>query len=137
MGRVRRGFCKLYRAMSSNETCEAGIEYAKFKGTDFAHCPCFYIEGGPLPTTCEHAVYPTPEELAIRDAWLKERFARTGLARQAIVDSLGGPWKKGVAGSQGAIECPVCQGRLSFSRSGYNGHIHAKCSTAECVSWME
>ena len=26
---------------------------------------------------------------------------------------------------------------LQFSRSGYNGHIHAKCSTDKCVAWME
>lgn len=64
-------FCKHYRAMSGNETCEVGVRYDSFKG-------------------------------------LKP-------------------------------DCPVCceSNVLQFTRSGYNGHIHAKCATDGCVSWME
>jgi len=60
-------------------------------------------------------------------------------ARDAIVSHLGGPWRKGTPGSAGQIDCPVCgtPASLAFSRSGYNGHIHAGCSTKNCVSWME
>lgn len=35
------------------------------------------------------------------------------------------------------IECPVCKGRLHLSQSAYNGHVHGKCETEGCVSWME
>lgn len=54
-------------------------------------------------------------------------------------DSLGGPWRRGMAGECDTIDCPVCKGEkcLDFSRSGYNGHIHAACRTEGCVSWME
>ena len=38
----------------------------------------------------------------------------------------------------GEMDCPVCKaGRLRYSRAGYNGHIHARCSTPSCVAWME
>lgn len=38
----------------------------------------------------------------------------------------------------GEIACPVCKvGRLRYSRSGYNGHVHAACSTSGCVCWRE
>ena len=38
----------------------------------------------------------------------------------------------------GKMECPVCKtGTLKYSRAGYNGHVHARCSTDGCVAWME
>jgi hypothetical protein len=59
-------------------------------------------------------------------------------ARKAIVEHLGGPWKRGMAGAAGNIPCPVCNaGRLHFTRAGYNGHVHAHCTTGGCVAWME
>lgn len=35
------------------------------------------------------------------------------------------------------IECPECKGRLHLSQSAYNGHVHVRCETIGCVSWME
>ncbi|MBW7895159.1 MAG: hypothetical protein H3C27_08595 [Opitutaceae bacterium] len=38
----------------------------------------------------------------------------------------------------GEMVCPICEtGRLRYSRSSYNGHVHADCSTVGCVQWME
>ena len=38
----------------------------------------------------------------------------------------------------GEMKCPVCkEGTLRYSRAAYNGHVHARCSTADCVAWME
>jgi len=38
----------------------------------------------------------------------------------------------------GELDCPVCKtGKLRYSRSSYNGHIHAACNTKDCVRWME
>lgn len=38
----------------------------------------------------------------------------------------------------GETDCPVCKtGRLRYSRAGYNGHVHAGCSTSGCVAWVE
>ncbi len=133
---MARKFCKHYRAMSENTTCKLGVSYGQFKGKSDL-CPCFRQQSTqPLP--CELAEYLTPEEAAAEDKWLQERFANMSKARQAIVDELGGPWKRGVLGGSGAIDCPVCgTGALRFSRSGYNGHIHAACTTETCVRWME
>ncbi len=53
------------------------------------------------------------------------------------------PWraehkKKKIGGSQ-TIDCPACGNSktLSMSIAAYNGHVHARCATAGCVSWME
>ncbi len=131
-------FCKHYRAMSDNTTCKVDVPYDTFKGLKFDEWPCF-MRGGEICGGCDKQEFPTPEEIAAEDAEDAKLFERMGKARQAIVTSLGGPWKRGKAGSSGTITCPVCNGdnSLRFTRSGYNGHIHAACTTAGCVSWME
>jgi hypothetical protein len=38
----------------------------------------------------------------------------------------------------GEMKCPICEdGKLRYSRSGYNGHVHAACTKNTCVRWME
>lgn len=40
--------------------------------------------------------------------------------------------------ASGIEECPVCKGKLHWSRAiGYNGHVHAKCETPDCLAWTE
>ena len=34
--------------------------------------------------------------------------------------------------------CPQCGGKLHWTRAiSYNGHVHAKCETENCLAWME
>lgn len=138
MSKSPRPWCKHYAGMNQKTSCEAGVVFATLPhyGTSefFAACPCFGPRGG-----CDRAVYRTAAELAAAEEELGRRWEAIGRAREAIVNSLGGPWKRGTAGSTGTIDCPVCggAGTLRFSRSGYNGHVHAHCRTEECVQWME
>lgn len=131
-------FCNHYRAMSDHDTCEAGVPYEQFKGLKFDERPCF-MRSGVICGGCNKQQFPTPKQIAVRDAEFQTRFENIGKARAAIVTHLGGPWKRGMTGAGGKLDCPVCGGSqsLAFSRSGYNGHIHARCSTNGCVSWME
>lgn len=131
-------FCKHYRAMSDNKTCNASVAYDAFNGLLFDQRPCF-MRSGVVCGGCDKQEFPTPAEIAVEDAEFQKLFERTNIARKAIVDHLGGPWKCGMKGSAGTIDCPVCkvEKSLRFSRSGYNGHIHAACKTENCVSWME
>jgi hypothetical protein len=138
IGMSPKVFCKHYQGMSEKNVCEAGVRFDSLPhfGTRrfFDTCPCFGPQG-----TCEHAIYPTPEELAAEEAEFRKLLENLGKARAAIVGNLGGPWKRGTPGASGEIDCPVCSGSktLQFSRAGYNGHIHAACSTEGCVRWME
>jgi hypothetical protein len=120
--------------MSQHKTCEADVSYDAFKGKPYAQCPCF----SPRGVGCSLAVYPTAEEIEAEDKMFQEHFERTVKAREAIVDDCGGPWKKGALSASGEIPCPVCgTGQLKYSRAGCNGHIHAACTTENCVAWME
>lgn len=131
-------FCKHYRAMHDNKTCEVGVSYEQFKGTPFDNHPCFRKCGHVAPG-CDKQEFPTDEEIAAEDAEFEALFARTAKARAAIVEHLGGPWKRGMDGLAGAIDCPICNAAesLRFTRSGCNGHIHAACETDDCVRWIE
>ena len=77
---------------------------------------------------------PVDDEMAER---LAARAENVGKARAAIVNDCG-EWARGPS-SAGCIDCPVCGGieKLQYSRSGYNGHIRARCETDGCVAWME
>lgn len=131
--------CKHFNGIM-NDTCDAGIAYADVrkdrepKGTGYA-LPCLADEGA----TCEKCQFPTAEEVEAAKKLMHERIENMGKARAAIVAHLGGPWKKGMLGARGAIDCPACgkPGALHFTRAGYNGHIHAACETPGCCSWME
>src|SRR5690348_9772786 len=114
-------FCNHYRAMSDHDTCAAGVPYDKFKGLKFDQRPCF-CRNGKAPGGCDLAVFPTPEEIARRDAETQKQIIAVGTARQAIVAHIGGPWKPGSKTSMGFIDCPVCKGlqTLHYTRAGYN-----------------
>lgn len=136
------GRCKHFNGIQ-NEACRAGVKYLDVAkdnpppgvGRSF---PCLlkYNHAG---ATCEQCDMPSPAELAEEEREHKKMMEDMRNARAAIVAHLG-PWKRGkVNSARGRIDCPVCGARqgLAFSRAGYNGHVHAQCSTAGCVNWME
>lgn len=138
VGLSSRTWCKHYRGMHKKETCEAGVRFDSLPtyGTPafMDSCPCFADVNG-----CEQAAYPTPEEVVADEAELQKLFEGMCKARAAITEDCGGPWKRGDRGRSGRIACPVCgvDKALNYSRSSFNGHVHAACDTAECVRWME
>lgn len=121
--------------------------------------PCFKREHH-LTSGCASCRFPTPEEIKAHDEECMGDIRRMVQARTAIVADLERRHKEGdktvtlnpcsqseydegdgptnyVSGS-GLIDCPVCKtGKLGYSRAGYNGRIHARCSTDQCVAWME
>jgi hypothetical protein len=41
-------------------------------------------------------------------------------------------------GGRGELPCPVCKvGTIGYSVASVNGHIWGRCSTKDCVAWME
>jgi hypothetical protein len=46
--------------------------------------------------------------------------------------------KKSKPGEEGTIPCPVCKtGTINYSIAKINGHVWARCSTKDCVCWIE
>lgn len=135
----RGGWCIHYRynrdLKGAADTCEAGVPYEQFAAA-MQHKPCFLDAGKSKPGAlhCEHLRLPTPEEIVAHDAWLAVRLDRMGVVMTGIL-----PWRKAHKGQNAAevVECPACKGRLRLSIAAYNSHIHGRCETPDCVSWVE
>ena len=140
----RAGWCIHYRynrgAKTPEEnTCEAGVRYDTIDRI-MAKSPCFIKPGETAAdrSPCAKLRPPTTEEIAAHEEWSAKRRADLTTVMVAIA-----PWrmeqKKKRVGASQVIDCPACHGKhsLSLSISGYNGHVHGRCSTEGCVSWME
>lgn len=158
------GTCINFTGIQNTESCcKAGVKYYDAFGLGkagiFLRMPCIqyrtlpahgkgtYIEPGEdtvrkeidrrgesmLP--CEMFRDPTQEEVeqdrVEADAHLQRTFAAIRVASTWRVKP------KPAIDRNETIECPICKGVLHLSQSAYNGHVHGKCETAGCVSWME
>jgi hypothetical protein len=83
---------------------------------------------------CPHYREPTAEEIAEDQRETDAAVSRMMKASKVISEV-----KREHAGKSwyGVKTCPVCGGRLHMSHSGYNGHVHGKCETENCLNWME
>lgn len=123
--------------------CEAGVNYDEVMRTTTegrAGCmyrlPCLYDVADKYP--CDRLHRLTDEEIKASEAKFGEMLANIGKVRTAIIDAIEarGLMKADVSG---VIECPACNsGQVHYRRAGaYNGHVHAQCTTENCVRWME
>ena len=140
----RAGWCIHYCASpphykkDQSWICGAGVDMRKtWNGVKFDKRPCFLDDEGnskldAMP--CEHLRRPTSEEIAEHEAWCEARMDNLRVVMIGISD-----WRKKHKGKSHAevIECPACKGRLHLSIAAVNGHVHGKCETDGCVSWME
>ena len=85
-----------------------------------------------------HAICPKWERRSLEQAEALADSIERSMRRLTIAGPFISTWrKKEPRGKQEVVECPVCKGRLHLSQSAYNGHVWAKCSTAECISFIE
>lgn len=134
----RANRCIHFTGFWGHDKCKAGVTYLTVKGTREnpqpgqmgATYPCF---GDSPCITCEKQELLGMEGALREESEFKESMKRMMVARAAIVEHT-----KGQRGVRGQIKCPCCEGgTLGFSVAGYNGHIHARCTTEGCASWME
>lgn len=150
---MNHGTCVHFNGVQ-NALCKRGVRYAQFDGP----MPCIkFIEksarGGTYLRAGEVAAerkpwpgaekakpcpfYEDPTDEAIQadriesDASLERHFAALKVASTWRVKP------KPAQDRRGVVECPICKGALHLSQSAYNGHVHGRCETPGCVSWME
>jgi hypothetical protein len=125
---------------SQNKKCSAGIQYLEWKqGVEERAMPC-------IPKHINnHETWPCDlfEIMSQADAEKEadERIVRMNRGikgRHAAKDDAKAKGLGKGHGGNGAIPCPSCEGgTLHYSVAGYNGHMHGRCTTTGCVSWME
>lgn len=119
------------------DTCEAGVDYEAWRGTKHDAQPCFLTVTGESKAEaahCPHLRRPTADEIVAHESWIANRMERLGTVMVGIAD-----WRRAHKGKSAAetVDCPACKGRLHLSITAYNGHVHGRCETEGCVSWME
>ncbi len=145
------GKCKHFNGVQ-NTLCKRGVSYAQFRpGT-----PCIkfieksanggtYLEAGEVaverkPWKYEGKPCPLYEEPTSEEVQADRAAADAYFAKATTAIKVASAWRvkpKPAQDRAEVVECPVCKGRLHLSQAAYNGHVHGKCETADCVSWME
>lgn len=159
---MNKGTCIHFNGIQ-NDCCRAGVHYrATFDDSRpglMLRAPCIefherpahgrgtYVKAGEASVltpydrcgekavACPHRREPTDDEiLENRRMWdlqIKKTTAAIKVASEWRVKP------KPAENRTGVVECPICKGRLHLSQSSYNGHVHGKCETQDCVAWME
>jgi len=135
--------CRHFNGIQHDE-CKVGVNYRALAGEPqlgmAQRLPCgIRLPNGkePQPVHCDKRAVCTREEAEIQADAEIAMFERHGKAHRAVHDDAKA--KKLGRGHGGLSECacPICSGTIRYSVAGYNGHIHAACSTSGCVQWME
>lgn len=116
--------------------CKVGVNYHEFREvkpglTWMQSMPCLGESAEAIARCPQYSGY-TDEEIAQHERDAEDSMKRIGEALKAIREHT-----KGERGLQGQIPCPTCSKPLHFSVARYNGHVHAKCETQGCVSFMQ
>lgn len=123
--------------MREDYVCSAGVCVRELIAPPegcMTRLPCRWIQGG-SPVRCDK-FEPIGRAAALQyDREIEESDRRMRLVlpivTQVKMDHRGQNWL-------GEVDCPTgCGGKLSLSHSAYNGHVWGRCSTNNCVAWME
>jgi hypothetical protein len=132
---------------AAGPACKQGINYRELVGGDpvgwVTRLPCSAVmePRNGAKVSCDKHQLPTPEEIAederrTAESVRKFMVAYTGKVREWREAN---KWdRKNPKSAAGKVPCEVCStGEIHLLMHEYNGHVHGKCSTEGCVSWME
>lgn len=126
-----------------HDCCLAGVNYRVLAGEPRDGCmtrvPCLPWSDpkhGPMAECAKHETW-TPDEaeqhVTEGDAAMQRHLR---VFRAAHDDAKAKGLKRGHGGNSSLV-CPICAGTLRYAVASVNGHVHARCETDGCVSWME
>ncbi len=120
-----------------NETCEAGIDYERFRKQSTPDKPVGFpclrnCENAPA---CEKREWPSEEYIKSQLDEIEQSTERHRKAGAVVADFR--ERNRGKSAQQ-TLQCPACgTGELHLSITAYNGHVWGKCTTEGCLAWME
>lgn len=120
--------------------CKAGVPYGQFadsNGNLFGNMPCINM----AIDTCPMRELPTEEQVKLERQRIEkgmENLDNFAKAHKAAKDHAKHQGLIRGNGGRGSLPCPIClTGTLRYSVAGLNGHMHAACTTNDCMRWME
>lgn len=113
-----------------HDKCDAGVVYKTItEGRKFNEFPCF----GECPQLCDKFQAIGVEAAKVYFEETDKQFVAVDTAYRAIMAKEGKNRRV-----RGAIDCPVCKAATALAYTiASNGHVHAACSTKDCVRWMQ
>lgn len=138
-----RNYCVHYAPRECDSGCRAGVDRgtlpeALTPSADGKRMvpwgPC--IGGHTLENPL--AVCPKWERRSLEQAEEYADGMEACMTRLTVVDPVITAWRRKLPiGKAEVIECPACKGRLHLSQAACNGHVRARCETADCVNFVE
>jgi hypothetical protein len=139
-------YCQHYDKRGMPDRCKAGVLYASV-GAISAVIPGYEARSDARPCINGHLI---PDATSRCTKWLR-KTREQGIAeyerhqemrrRMSLVGPVVAVWRNKEhplrEDRYEVIECPACKGCLHLSQAAYNGHVHGRCESAGCVSWME
>ena len=120
--------CKHFNGVQ-NKTCKAGVTYDK----NFSALPCTSnVRRVKTESMACDKFSQITEQMRKKEKEESDKRFKLIMETIALIKEKHGDDK----GLSDQIECPKCKGRLGYSISGYNGHIHACCEN-KCVAFMQ
>lgn len=127
---VKRGICKHYRdSVLMGVPCRIGVpvrDRCAAEGGRIEDRPCHSKGQGCF--VCHLYAEPDTRDLEEQARLFHEAMDSAMRVRRALAAVAATP------GTAGEISCPVCQGKLDWSRD-MHGEIAARCATEGCVSF--
>lgn len=118
--------------MKGGPRCAAGVDMTAPGSTR----PCMPLDGK-APACDKREEFTQPE----REAWAAYRadsMIRMSKIMPLVPGSSRDRKNRPEWGKRGSFDCPGCgEGAVHWSRSPYNGHVHAACTTPNCFAVME
>jgi hypothetical protein len=119
-----------------NKTCKANVPYEKARDESTKPYKFACLDAG--TDVCPSREYPTREQVDADEAEMNRRLDQLRVAIPACREDAKSKGLGRGNGGYGSIPCPVCKmGTLRYSVASYNGHMHGRCTTAGCMSWMQ
>jgi hypothetical protein len=132
---MSKSTCKDYKGiLRRNEPCGAGVTMKEITGGGpgwLKKIPC--VGTNTDPVKCDKMELPTQAEIDQKAAEWKVTMDRL-MNTMPLLEQIK---RDNPDGGAGAIDCPNCNGQISWAMSPDNGHVRGQCSTADCLKFME
>lgn len=137
-----RNYCTHYapqRGLEAGDYCAIGCDASKRmadarKAGEPSMTPC--IGGHKTPNV--KTLCPKWERRSLEHAEQRADSIERSMKRMEVSGPVIIAWRNKLPiGKTKIIECPCCKGKLHLSQSSYNGHVHGRCETDDCLNWME
>jgi len=135
--RKNKGKCRHWTGVL-NKLCAVGVRYSDLLAVGALPCYVHTLRRGERTAPCAELKRMTHDEAIAKANRVIDSTARVLAASAKVCEDADGRGLGEGHGGEGKIACPCCEvGMIRYSVAGVNGHIMARCSTVDCVRFIQ